>query len=347
MPANPLKRAALALPAVRRLQGDRDRVAAERDRLRAERDAVTALADARLEELTSWQSVARESFGWTTLEEVPRFGRWHPGHYYSPVPDPDEVRAREETIFAARAELPGVDLDPAGQLRLVAELPYIADAVNFPDEPHPDFRYHYGNDFYAWGDATMLYGMLRHLRSRRVIEVGSGWSSALLLDLRARCLPDLESLTFVEPYSPTLHDLLRPEDRDSATILGVPVQDVPLEEFEQLEAGDLLFIDSSHVAKVGSDVNHLLFEVMPRLAVGVVVHVHDIFSPFEYPAEWVYEGRHWNEAYLLRAFLAFNDSYRVRLFTSHLAAHHREQVAAALPLWDRNPGGSIYLQRVR
>ncbi len=130
------------------------------------------------------------------------------------------------------------------------------------------------------------------------------------------------------------------------TILEKGVQDVPLSVFECLEANDILFIDSTHVCKTGSDVNYLFFEVLPRLKPGVVVHVHDIFHPFEYPKRWVMEGRAWNEVYLLRAFLQFNSAFKVLLFANYLSTFHRESLVAALPMCQGNFGGNIWLQRV-
>jgi hypothetical protein len=110
--------------------------------------------------------------------------------------------------------------------------------------------------------------------------------------------------------------LLRPED--NVDVIAAPVQDVPVETFTSLEPGDVLFIDSTHVAKAGSDVVWLFLRVLPRLAKGVVVHVHDVFWPVEYPAQWLREGRSWNEDYLLNAFLCHNDAWRIELFSSWL-----------------------------
>jgi hypothetical protein len=112
-----------------------------------------------------------------------------------------------------------------------------------------------------------------------------------------------------------------------------------------LEANDILFIDSSHVSKAGSDVNHLFFTVLPRLKPGVLVHVHDVFYPFEYPLGWLRQGRAWNELYLLRAFLQYNTAFEMLFFNSFLWKHHKEQLAAKLPRMATNPGGSIWLRK--
>jgi hypothetical protein len=116
--------------------------------------------------------------------------------------------------------------------------------------------------------------------------------------------------------------------------------------FERLDAGDMLFIDSSHVAKAGSDVNFLVFEVLPRLAPGVLVHFHDIWYPFEYPRQWLDEGRAWNESYLIRAFLMFNPAFKIVLYNAYVTRFHQDYLAGAMPLYLKDTGGSLWLQRV-
>ena len=106
-----------------------------------------------------------------------------------------------------------------------------------------------------------------------------------------------------------------------------------------------MFVDSGHVSKVGSDLNHVVFNVLPRLASGVLVHFHDVYYPFEYPREVLYSGIAWNEAYLLRAFLQYNERFEILLFTTYLETAHAAMVFDAMPLCRRNPGGSLWLRR--
>lgn len=275
------------------------------------------------------------------------FATWvPPGHFYSPLPSFTEIDRGADRIFGPRDEtaIPGVDLKITEQLELVAELGALAEPLGIPRYATEGWRFHGENASYEMGDASVLAGMLLHIRPTRVIEVGSGYSSALMLDLRDRVLPGLD-LTFIEPYPDLLDDLVTDADRASTTHLRTPVQDVAMEVFTGLEAGDVLVIDSSHVAKIGSDVNHLFLEVLPRLDVGVWVHVHDVFWPFEYPERWVREGRAWNEQYLLRALLQDNDRWEVRLFTHLLQTRHPERFIdafpGALPLF----GGSFWMRR--
>jgi predicted O-methyltransferase YrrM len=255
------------------------------------------------------------------------------------------VRSREAEIFAAPLpSLPGIDLRGDEQIALVRDLATFYAEIPFPRQQSPQSRYWFENWAYSYSDAIFLYSMLRHLQPRRVIEVGSGFSSAAMLDTADRWLPST-SFTFIDPDTATLDALLRPTDRDRVTIARTRLQDVPLTTFDSLSANDILFIDSTHVSKTGSDVNRILFDILPRLASGVHIHFHDVFYPFEYPKEWVYEGRAWNEDYILRAFLEFNDSFEVVLFGTWLAQFHRDLLDELMPMTRENPGGSLWLKR--
>ena len=278
--------------------------------------------------------------------ELAHWKTWmSPGHFYSPIPSIDEVRARETELFGPPPQsLPGIDLREDAQIALVRKLAAFYGELPFPRTQSPEWRYWFENWAYSYADAIFLYAMLRHLRPRRVIEVGSGFSSAAMLDTADRWLPET-SFTFIDPDTSTLDGLLRPADRERVTIIRAKLQDVPLTTFDALAANDVLFIDSTHVSKTGSDVNRIVFDILPRLAAGVHVHFHDVFYPFEYPKEWVYEGRAWNEDYILRAFLEFNGAFDVVLFGTWLARFHRDLLAELMPLTLENPGGSLWLAR--
>lgn len=271
-----------------------------------------------------------------------------PGHYYSPVPGPaDTARAlnwREQALAApASADaLPGIDLNADGQRALVKALSgYFADV---PTGPREGRRYRPENNMYGLADAAVYHGMLRHFTPRRVVEVGSGYSSAIALDTADRHLPDIE-FTFIEPYPERLLGLLTEADKERCTLLRTPVQDAGLEPYATLAAGDFLFIDSTHVSKAGSDVNFLFFEVLPRLAEGVIVHVHDVLWPFEYPTPWLREGRGWTEAYLLRAFLTHNSAFGIELFNSWIWQREAALAAELLPAAAGQQPGGIWLRK--
>jgi predicted O-methyltransferase YrrM len=272
--------------------------------------------------------------------------RWPLGHYYSPIPSLSDVRKHEAAIWHTRQSLAGIDLRDADQLTLVRRFRDFYGEFTFPDLKTSGFRYHLSNRFFEHSDGVMLYSMMRHLKPSRVVEVGCGFSSALMLDVNDRFLGGATRFTFIEPDPARLDVLLTPGDRREVTLAAARVQDADRSHFDRLGAGDILFIDSSHVAKVGSDVNYLFFEVLPTLRPGVVVHVHDIGWPFECPKEWVYKGHAENECYLLRAFLTCNPSYRILLFNAYLSTFHGAEVSRLLPLWGTSVGGSIWLERV-
>jgi hypothetical protein len=150
--------------------------------------------------------------------------------------------------------------------------------------------------------------------------------------------------TFVDPHPELFLGLLSPEERSQVHVIASGLQDTDLGLFRELRPGGLLFIDSSHVAKTGSDVNHLFFEILPVLAAGVFVHIHDIYFPFEYPEEWVYTGRGWNEAYLLHAFLQYNSEFRIRLWNDYLATL-KEGIEIAGPKFAAHWGSSLWLEK--
>ncbi|MBS9477808.1 class I SAM-dependent methyltransferase [Ancylobacter radicis] len=267
-----------------------------------------------------------------------------PGHFYSPVPSTElllEEAGREAR--RAQAELPGIDLRAEAQCAFAASL--IERFGSLP-EPSPLSRYHQNNKFFEFADAWAAYALMRHFRPKRVIEVGSGHSSALMLDT-VDADPALETrFTFIEPYPERLLSRLTADDKLRCDIRVARLQDMPDSLFATLEADDILFIDSSHVVKTGSDVDFAFREVIPRLAPGVVVHIHDILWPFEYPENWLKEGRAWNEAYMVRSFLQFNERFEILLFNSFMARHHPEVFAARLPDFLARRGGSLWLRRV-
>ena len=264
-----------------------------------------------------------------------------PGHYYSPVPSLSELESRAPA--ASARGVAEIDLQEESQLALFGELARLAGAERLPRRPEPGRRYVVVDDeYFGEADATLYLALLRHLRPRRVVEVGSGYSSALLLDVADAELPGLEA-TFIEPYPDRLLPLLRPSDADAVRIIRRPVQDVPLDVFAALEPGDVLFVDSTHVAKYGSDVCHIFAEALPALADGVVIHLHDVFWPFEYPVEWLRRGRAWNEAYMVRAFLQDNARYRILFFEDWFVRRHPDLVRDRMPALREPNSGSLWL----
>ncbi len=270
-----------------------------------------------------------------------------PGHFYSPLPDLDLVNRDRGRLFDRDvAGVPGIDNNTVAQLALAKDLAMFYGDLPFTPAKSNGLRYYFENPYFRYTDAIILYSMLRHYRPRRVVEVGSGFSSAVMLDTSDRFLSSGVSFTFIEPYPDRLSLLLTDQDKRQHRIIDSTVQEVPLEIFEVLAAKDILFIDSSHVAKIGSDVTHLLSYVLPAVAPGVLIHFHDVVWPFEYPEEWLGEGRAWNESYILKAFLQFNASFKILLFNSYLTLHHREAFERDFPLSRGDTAGSLWIAKI-
>lgn len=308
------------------LKSQRDQARSQRDRYRAERDAVKA--------------------------ELARAGFVPPGHFYSPIPDLDDIRQRRESIFPAEPDAipPGVQIHWDEQLALLQRLEPLIASSPFPVYADGTTRYHLENPSFAHADGLILHALIRHLQPKRIIEVGSGHSSCCIMDTVETYLPQTTECLFIEPYPDLLHRLLRPEDKvnPKLRIIASPVQQVDLAEFERLESRDILFVDSSHISKIGSDVNHIVFDILPRLQPGVWIHFHDIGKGFEYPEPWIFQSRYfWNECYLLRAFLQYNREFPIRIWNSPLlegvGRHHAETRLSALL---ENTGMSMWLERV-
>lgn len=242
-----------------------------------------------------------------------------PIHYYEPIPDFRSITTEQ---LERRREFPAIDFDWPEQLGLLREL------VSYRDElGNTDFQ----NDYFNGFDAAVYYSLIRHLKPARVIEIGSGYSTRFAHKAISRNANG-GKLTCIEPH---------PEERLNSLRLNVDViqkrvEDVEVDFFSQLEANDILFIDSSHTVKFGSDVCYEFLEVLPALRPGVWVHVHDVFFPHDYPAEWILKRRlALNEQYLLEAFLSFNREFQVALANHWLTLDHG---AAVKELW---PGDAL------
>jgi hypothetical protein len=246
--------------------------------------------------------------------------RWgyhiRPIHYYEPLPD---FRTITPERIERRRSYPAIDFNWAEQLELLNRLSAYREellAVDF------DFE----NDYFSGFDAAVYYSLIRHLKPRRIIEIGGGFSTRIAV--KALAVNRTGSLTCIEPY---------PEERLNGANANIElirkrVEEVDLEFFSSLQADDILFIDSSHTVKFGSDVCYELLEILPSLAPGVWVHVHDIFFPHDYPAEWLVKRRlALNEQYLLEAFLAFNRQFRITLSDYWLCLQHLTDAARLWP----------------
>lgn len=268
----------------------------------------------------------------------------HTPHFYSPLTDLDYIEENQSKIFANPEFIKDIDINSDYQLQLLINFQEYYEQLPFK-VISKKMRYQYKNGFFSYGDAIILYSFLRKLKPKNVIEVGSGYSSAAMLDVNELFFDNTINFTFIEPFPERINSLLRDHDAKKNVLVN-SVQEVALEKFDKLNENDILFIDSSHVSKAGSDVNHIIFNILPRLKKGVYIHFHDINWPFEYPKKWVMEGRCWTESYMLRAFLQNNSKYSIQYFNSYMAKQHRESLITSLPLCDNNPGGSIWIKKL-
>jgi predicted O-methyltransferase YrrM len=267
------------------------------------------------------------------------------GHYYSPIPSKQEVLNREKQIFGIdKKNIDGIELNEREQLELLEKIKVYYDAIPFGDNKNEKMRYYFNNEFYGYADAVFLYSMIRHYQPHKIIEIGSGFSSAVMLDTNELFFENAIQCYFIDPYPERLPALLKENDRKNHRIIRDCIQDVDLEFFKQLKENDILFVDSSHVSKTGSDVNYIVFNILPNLNSGVLIHFHDIFYPFEYPKEWVLAGRVWSEGYILRAFLEFNSKFKIILFNTFLMHFHESWLRGNMPLSLKKNDTAIWLK---
>lgn len=263
-----------------------------------------------------------------------------PVHFYQPIPDTRNLPA---DLWQRPSALAGVEMNDAVQLEFLrTRFPQFRDEYDeFPiNSENPD-EFCLINGRFDSIDALAAYCMVRHFKPNTIIEVGSGYSSLIMA--KAAVENGNSPLICIEPFP---LDFLKKGFPGLHSLMQKRVEEIEHEFFSQLEAGDILFLDSSHTVKVGGDVTYLFLEILPRLKPGVIVHVHDIFFPFDYPRAWVMdECRFWAEQYLLQAFLAFNSAFEILLCNSYLTHQHQEELKATFsrsPSWG---GGSFWMRR--
>jgi predicted O-methyltransferase YrrM len=246
-----------------------------------------------------------------------------PNDFYTPLNDCAFLEANRD-LWSDVPEPAGIDWRVDHQMGVAAEIAAFVDELrDVPAESSRTGEFCWNNAFWNNADALVQYGLVRSRRPRRYVEVGCGWSSLLLARALARnerpCEVDL-----VEPFGNEAQLATLPSSwRRHRTIL----QRAPLELFDRLERGDVLFYDGSHCSKTASDVNWFFFRILPRLASGVLIHMHDIFLPDDYPEDWIFErGQTWNEQYVLQAFLMHNDSYRIEIANRYLFRSRYEEL---------------------
>ena len=280
----------------------------------------------------------------TLKERSARFLRYYPGHFSSPIPSYRVIQQKREKLFAIKRDLAdGVNINTDVQLELLRDLYQYENEFRFPEKSGGDARYYLDNPMFGSSDAYVLYGFLRKFQPHRYIEVGSGHSSSLVLDYKDKWNSKLPDLTFIEPYPVRLNALLRDSDREHTKIIVSDVQDVEIEPFRQLQANDILFVDSSHLLRIDSDLSTIMFSILPILNSGVLIHFHDIFWPFENIESVIDDGRLWNESYVLRAFLQYNTQFRILYFQNYLKIFYAEEMADNVAAFSQGDGSSLWL----
>lgn len=261
-------------------------------------------------------------------------------HYYEPLFNPKYLR------YSLRKErsLPGIDFNDSEQLAVLNRFDYNDELLRFPIEKVTDaLEYCYNAGAFLSGDAEYLYNIIRLFKPRRLIEIGSGNSTLMARNAIKRNMVDVPGYdcahVCIEPYEQSwLEDI-------GVTVIREKVEDVGLDVFGALSENDLLFIDSSHIIRPQGDVLFEYLEVLPSLRKGVIVHVHDIFTPRDYLDEWFGEN-FWNEQYLLEAFLTCNKAYRVIGATNYLSHKYNELFSSKCPIYKMQTGrepGSFYM----
>ncbi|WP_373056906.1 class I SAM-dependent methyltransferase [Zunongwangia sp. H14] len=284
-----------------------------------------------------------------TLHKLNSNSKFPAGHFYSSVVSLEDIKQRQDEIWVSELEenIPGININKERQTELFHQFEKFYDEMDFPENPVPEKRYFLNNSYYAYADGIILYSFIRYLQPKKITEIGSGYSSALMLDMNQTFFQNKINLTFIEPFPEVrLQSLFKDNDITSVQLISKLVQKVPLKTFERLEKGDILFIDSSHVVKTGSDVHYILNKILPILKKGVIIHFHDIQFPFEYPKSWVLNGFGWNETYFLKAFLMYNTSFDILIFSDYLNKFHNH-LFSKMPLSAKATGSSFWMEKTK
>lgn len=243
-------------------------------------------------------------------------------HYYEPLFSPKYLT---KSLNDDR-HLPAIDWNVDEQLKLLNCFDYNHELTKFPQNKAINVDYYFDNESYGPGDSEMLYNMIRYFKPRKIIEIGSGYSTLMANNAITENLKEIHDYQCdhicVEPYEfPWL-------EAKGVQVIRKKVEEIDLSFFTQLDKNDLLFIDSSHIIRPQGDVLFEYLEVLPILKTGVIVHIHDIFSPKDYKSDWILKDvRFWNEQYLLEAFLSFNNSYKILSALNFLHQKHYNELS--------------------
>lgn len=262
-------------------------------------------------------------------------------HYYQPLVNPEKHLKKS---LAANRNLPGIDLNIEEQLAILSSFNYNDELLQFPMQKPSGLGYFYKNGSFESGDSEYLYNMIRLVKPSTFIEIGSGFSTLMANSAIVKNNNGCRHIC-IEPYqAPWISDLPNVE------IIRQKLEDTDLSTFGQLKKGDILFIDSSHIIRPQGDVLLEYLEILPQLASGVIIHIHDIFTPKDYLEEFVLKNRYmWNEQYLLEALLTNTKSFKIIAAVNFLKHNHFTHLSAKCPILkmeiSREPG-SFWLEKI-
>lgn len=271
-------------------------------------------------------------------------------HYYEPIPD---TRTLNDDLWDKKSELIGIDINEKGQIKLLSlfSSEFKDEYEKFPEKKTSiPYQYYINNHAFESVDGEILYCIIRHFKPKRIVEIGSGNSTFLSAQAILRNIEDNDKeceLTAIEPFPSSI---LKRGFPGLNILIQKKIQDIPILEFNKLIENDILFIDSSHVLKIGSDIQYIFFEILPRLNNGVIIHFHDIFLPSEYPKPNVLNMHiFWNEQYILQAFLTFNNSFEVLWAGSYMHLKHPDKLEKAFYSYKREERwpASFWIRKIR
>ncbi len=274
-----------------------------------------------------------------------------PVHYEEPLPIVSQL---DDKLWQKNSELTGITMNDAQQISLIDHFAskFKEEYESFPrTKTAIPYQFYLNNITFSTVDAELLYCVIRQFKPKKIVEIGSGASTYLAVQAINKNETETGRKTELISVEPFPNEVLKKGFPGLSRLIVQKVQDVPLEEFESLGENDILFIDSSHSLKIGSDVQYEFLEILPHLKKGVIVHIHDIFLPSDYPKQWVMNDfRFLNEQYLLQAFLIFNDHFEVLLGGSYLHAKFPSELESAFSSYKRDidsPPGSFWMRKIK
>ena len=273
-----------------------------------------------------------------------------PVHYYQPIPD---TRTLNDDLWVKRSELTGIDMNRQGQISILEEFVsgYKNEYEDLPRHktsiPH---QFYVNNGTFESVDCEILYCMIRHFKPKMIVEIGSGNSTCL----SAQAVLVNEEVAGINTnliaFEPFPNKVLKAGFPGLSSLVEKRVEELDLAVFSELRENDILFIDSSHILKIGNDVQRLYLEVLPGLRKGVIIHIHDIFLPTEYPKEaGLNRYRFWTEQYLLQAFLSFNNTFEVLWAGSYMHLNNPEKLEEAFSSYNEKERwpGSFWIRKIK